>query len=433
MDGRATPNRAALVAQSDRTVPFGTTPGERLTMARALALLFVAGGALVILTVVLPHAANTKDGGILATGALAIVVGGVLFQSGDRANVRALQILLALGALLITSCVVFGGDNASAYPFMYLWVSLYAYYFFDTRIAAALIGWSVLLYAIAFLLTDDTPVPGVHWLMATGTIVVGGLLIGRLTAAIRAQSADLATVSRMAGGLTGVEDFAQDTCESLRASSGADVVVFLELLPSGDGLHVTAMAGAPEAGMAFTGDPVRMGLERAFRLSEAVELVVGDPGRGLRRFDGHVAGLAQPILRDGKAAGVLAAAWTSPRRSLPERLRTSALLFAAEASLAMDRAERVSQDRERQALEINDNIVQGLVVAKYSAQRGDSEGAIRAIDETLGRARRLITDQLQSVSHGRGGTVRPGDLARSEGASVDAAGSPAPVAGAERD
>ncbi|MCW2545532.1 MAG: hypothetical protein JWM40_3084 [Frankiales bacterium] len=85
------------------------------------------------------------------------------------------------------------------------------------------------------------------------------------------------------------------------------------------------------------------------------------------------------------------------------------------------------RERQKQALEINDNIVQGLVVAKYSAQRGDSEGAMRAIDETLDRARRLITDQLQSVSPGRGGTVRPGDLARSVASSVDVTGTVPPI------
>jgi hypothetical protein len=431
MEGRSTPSRLAA-ADQQRVIPFGTTPSERTTMARALAWLFGAGGLLVIVTVALPHAANTTDAGILLTGALAIVVGAVLLLPRAAAlGVRALQVLLAFGAVLITSCVVFGGDSASAYPFMYLWVSLYAYYFFDTRVAGALIGWCAVLYGLAFLADGDTPVPGVHWLMATGTIVVGGLLIGRLTAAIRAQAADLVTVSRMAGGLSGVEDFAQETCESLRTSSGTDVVVFLEPLPSGDGLHVTAMAGAPEAGMAFTDDEIRMGLEQAFRLGDPIDLVTGEPGRGLRRFDGHVTGLAQPVLREGVAAAVLAVAWTSPRRSLPERVRTSALLFAAEASLAMDRAERVSQDRERQALEINDNIVQGLVVAKYSAQRGDSEGAMRAIDETLDRARRLITDQLQSVSPGRGGTVRPGDLARSVASSVDVTGTVPPIPAAQ--
>jgi hypothetical protein len=128
--------------------------------------------------------------------------------------------------------------------------------------------------------------------------------------------------------------------------------------------------------------------------------------RGLRRFDGTTLGLAQPVLRGGQAVAVLAVAWTQPRRGLPERARSVALLFAAEASLALDRAEQAAKDRERQALEINDNIVQGLVVAKYSAQRGNVEAAIEALDDTLVRARKLISDQLADVVSGRG--IQPG-------------------------
>lgn len=407
------------MAPGARTVPFGTTPSERATMARALAGLFAAGGALVVATLVLPHDGTTRTVGVLGPGALAMVVGTVLYRFAAHTGVRLLQLLLALGTTLVTVTVLAGGSSATAYPFLYLWVSLYAFYFFTTRAAAVLVGLAILQYGLACAFEEDTPVPGVHWLMATGSILVGGVLIGRLTAAIRAQSADLASVSRMAGGLSDVEDFAQATCESLRGSASADVVIFLEPLDGATGLQVTAMAGASEAGLAFSGDAARRGLEQAFRGGEAVELLADDGRGGRGPLGGQVLGLAQPVLLEGVTVAVLAVAWTSPRRTLPERLRSAAMLFAAEASLALDRAQRASQDRERQALEINDNIVQGLVVAKYFAQRGNPVESVRALDETLDRARRLITDQLQSVAHGRHGAIRPGDLARSEASSVD--------------
>ena len=56
------------------------------------------------------------------------------------------------------------------------------------------------------------------------------------------------------------------------------------------------------------------------------------------------------------------------------------------------------------------------MVAKYSAQRGDVDAAVEALDETLVRARKLISDQLADVVVGRG--IRPGDLARAEAARV---------------
>jgi hypothetical protein len=50
--------------------------------------------------------------------------------------------------------------------------------------------------------------------------------------------------------------------------------------------------------------------------------------------------------------------------------------------------------RQRQALEINDNIVQGLAVAKYELDRGEDERSRDAIEATLRKARLLITDLL---------------------------------------
>ena len=62
-------------------------------------------------------------------------------------------------------------------------------------------------------------------------------------------------------------------------------------------------------------------------------------------------------------------------------------------------------------IDINDNIVQGLTVAKYAIGQGHVEEGTRAIDDTLRRARQLITDQLEEATADQGGP-RPGDLVR---------------------
>jgi GAF domain-containing protein len=140
-----------------------------------------------------------------------------------------------------------------------------------------------------------------------------------------------------------------------------------------------------------------------------------------RRLGGAVVGYAQPIVRDGRAVGVLVVGYTRARRAVPERAATAAQLFAAEASVAMERAQRLAIARERRAIDINDNIVQGLTVAKYAIGQGHVEEGARAIDDTLRRARQLITDQLTEATAGQGGP-RPGDLVREtrvEGLSAD--------------
>ncbi|MEA2271969.1 MAG: hypothetical protein QOI98_677, partial [Solirubrobacteraceae bacterium] len=64
--------------------------------------------------------------------------------------------------------------------------------------------------------------------------------------------------------------------------------------------------------------------------------------------------------------------------------------------------------RQRQALEINDNIVQGLTVAKYQLDQGRDDSSREAIEETLRKARGLITDLLGEDE----AELTPGDLRR---------------------
>jgi hypothetical protein len=50
--------------------------------------------------------------------------------------------------------------------------------------------------------------------------------------------------------------------------------------------------------------------------------------------------------------------------------------------------------RERQALEINDNIVQGLSVAKYALDQGEDAKSRAAVEDTLRKSREIITELL---------------------------------------
>ena len=52
------------------------------------------------------------------------------------------------------------------------------------------------------------------------------------------------------------------------------------------------------------------------------------------------------------------------------------------------------QQRERQALELNDNVLQGLVVAKLALDLGEREKAYRAVDTAIASASGMITELL---------------------------------------
>jgi hypothetical protein len=52
------------------------------------------------------------------------------------------------------------------------------------------------------------------------------------------------------------------------------------------------------------------------------------------------------------------------------------------------------RERERQAMQIHDNVVQGVATAKLALEVGDSETALAALDGTLERAKGIISDLL---------------------------------------
>jgi hypothetical protein len=74
------------------------------------------------------------------------------------------------------------------------------------------------------------------------------------------------------------------------------------------------------------------------------------------------------------------------------------------------------KEKQRQALEINDNIVQGLVVAETALALDEQEQSAAALEKTLAAARQIISDLLGEM----GTEVRlgPGDLRRTKAATV---------------
>jgi hypothetical protein len=78
--------------------------------------------------------------------------------------------------------------------------------------------------------------------------------------------------------------------------------------------------------------------------------------------------------------------------------------------------------RERQALEINDNIVQGLSVAKYALDQGEDEKSQKAVEETLKKARLLITELLGDEDSEV--ALGPGELRRQRPATVTRSDAP---------
>jgi hypothetical protein len=122
----------------------------------------------------------------------------------------------------------------------------------------------------------------------------------------------------------------------------------------------------------------------------------------------HQAAINRPWLWAGVhglfIAGAAAAALASWKHVEVERER------AEEAAVRLhDRLVR-----HREAIQINDTLVQGLVTAKYAAELGEPQRAADAVDRTLVLAKQLVSDLMEGESD----MFEPGGLRRDEAADL---------------
>jgi len=152
----------------------------------------------------------------------------------------------------------------------------------------------------------------------------------------------------------------------------------------------------------------------------AAEVLGSDPtGRGLRDFLPLGAETGQAVSALGNNGQPLVLDVTSVALKESERGDMTAV-FVADAGPRLDReamATRLgeAQQRRRQALEINDNVVQGLTAASYALEQDDPAATRSYLDRTLLSARHMMDDLLEP----QGQEIRPGDLIRVHAASLD--------------
>ncbi|GAC1531735.1 MAG: hypothetical protein NVS2B6_19850 [Thermoleophilaceae bacterium] len=137
-------------------------------------------------------------------------------------------------------------------------------------------------------------------------------------------------------------------CDAALKVSGGALAALYEPDPSACELRLSAAAGELAGAVAdrvLALDDAGRGETRAF-VSVSPLFVDsargGDSGERLVLAGTH-AGLYQPVVRDGRAVGVLTLAWTRPLPWLPERIESMLGLLAAEAALAIERTDLLAR------------------------------------------------------------------------------------------
>lgn len=147
-------------------------------MAKFAAALFAAGGVMGLLTVLFPHVSDMQELGVAAPAVAALLASGLLLLARERITIRSLEAVLALGTLLISCAVYSSGAVTTTFAFFYLWVVLYAAYFFGHVRAALQLVIVALAYAIVLATKPSVEGPFESWLVALGTLTMAAALFG---------------------------------------------------------------------------------------------------------------------------------------------------------------------------------------------------------------------------------------------------------------
>lgn len=321
------------------------------TMALILGALFLAGALIGALSLVLPHPSEYDEPALWSNIVLAFVGGVGLVALHRRLPEWAMQIAVLAGTLVVTRAVFYGKDPGGYYTIWYLWVGVYAYFFFGRVWGTIQLGAIGAAYAWALASLDSTT-PVARWVVTIGSLAVAGLLVDLLAARLRRE---MAASANRAGNLEAVGEVARQlaTQSDLRAvgwaictaavkATDASAAVLWRPTTGGAELSATAAAGAeidgaevpfltPDSGAirSFTSAETRF--ENLERTGGAQELAP--------RFRAGAA-LWQPVLSDGVAvAGVLAVYWSDAREEVQDEARQATRLLSLEAAIAIERGE----------------------------------------------------------------------------------------------
>ena len=184
---------------------------DRAVMARALMYLLVAVGTAVVASVAIPNAPlhNQHAVPVLAGIAYAAAVG--VFFGFERLPGWGLHALL-FGVTVLISWAIYASDDAgSPYVIFFVWVAIYASFFFGPRGAALQVAGMLAGYGVALILIGDAATtPFLHWALTASALVLLAVAIQALAMRV-ARLVDRLTEIGRADSVTGLYNAAAFT------------------------------------------------------------------------------------------------------------------------------------------------------------------------------------------------------------------------------
>ena len=172
----------------------GLSESPRFTWLMA-ALLFGVGGAIGALSLLLPHPDAFDDTALWTNVALSFAATGVCLFGAARWPLGPLYALVALGVIAVSRAGYYSHDPSGFYTLFYVWIGLYAVFFFSRGVAVLYLAEIALAYAW-LLIADDANAAAARWVTTIGTLVLGAVLIDALVGRVRRIARESASIAR---------------------------------------------------------------------------------------------------------------------------------------------------------------------------------------------------------------------------------------------
>lgn len=151
---------------------------------RALSYLFLAGATIGLVSLALPHSHHANQGALLVNIAAAYLGCAATALLSRRLPPWSAHVCLAAGTLIVTRAIYYSGDADSYYSIWYVWIALYAFYFFTRPQAAAHVALVGVSYG-ALLVSGSAPSGEARWLTTFSTLVIAAVFVDTLVRQLR--------------------------------------------------------------------------------------------------------------------------------------------------------------------------------------------------------------------------------------------------------
>ena len=152
-------------------------------MSLSTAALFGAAALITTVGLVLPHAPEVDVAGLIVLVAVAAVVAGALLWRRERIPASAYPLVAVVGTLLVSLGLYSNGERdggpVGSDEMFYLWVVLWAAYYFSRRVLAVQVAIVLAAYTVTLVAIHPGDAGMSRWVSLSG-LIVGAALVVRL-------------------------------------------------------------------------------------------------------------------------------------------------------------------------------------------------------------------------------------------------------------